>query len=53
MPFGLAGTEIMMPADPAKLKGLKIAGVPVQLRKGPLAIAFGPPLRIATDESPQ
>jgi 1-acyl-sn-glycerol-3-phosphate acyltransferase/acyl carrier protein len=52
VPFGLAGTEIMMPADPSTFKGLKIAGVPVQLHKGPLAIAFGAPVRIGTDESP-
>jgi 1-acyl-sn-glycerol-3-phosphate acyltransferase len=52
VPFGLAGTEIMMPADPSTFKGRKIAGVPVELHKGPLAIAFGAPVRIGTDESP-
>jgi 1-acyl-sn-glycerol-3-phosphate acyltransferase len=52
VPFGLAGTEIMMPTDPSTFRGLKIAGVPVELHKGPLAIAFGSPVRIATEESP-
>jgi hypothetical protein len=42
----------MMPADPTSFKGLKIAGVPVELHKGPLAIAFGPPVRIGTGDSP-
>jgi hypothetical protein len=42
-----------MPPDPATFTGLKIAGVPLSLRRGPLAIAFGPPLRLEPDESPQ
>lgn len=53
VPFGLAGIETLMPADPSRFAGPKIAGVPVSLKRGPLAIAFGPPLRIGSDESPQ
>jgi long-chain acyl-CoA synthetase len=53
VPFGLAGTEAIMPADPRRFTGPKIAGVPLALRRGPLAIAFGPPLQLGPDESPQ
>lgn len=53
VPFGLAGTEALMPVDPSKFEGLKIAGVPVSLTRGPLAIAFGPPLTLEPAETPQ
>jgi 1-acyl-sn-glycerol-3-phosphate acyltransferase len=52
--FGLAGTEaIMPPRVPEGFRGLVLAGIPVALRRGPLAIAFGAPLRLAPGESPQ
>jgi 1-acyl-sn-glycerol-3-phosphate acyltransferase len=53
VPFGLAGPELLMPWDPSRFEGPKIAGVPVSLKRGPLAIVFGPPLRLEPDESPQ
>jgi long-chain acyl-CoA synthetase len=43
VPFGLAGTELAMPPFLDDFKGLKVAGVPVALRRTTLAIAFGPP----------
>jgi 1-acyl-sn-glycerol-3-phosphate acyltransferase len=53
VPFGLAGTERVMPAFLDDFKGRVIAGVPVAYRRGPLAIGFGPPLRRAPDETPR
>jgi 1-acyl-sn-glycerol-3-phosphate acyltransferase len=53
VPFGLAGTETLMSSDPLSFEGRKIAGVPISLRRGPLAIAFGAPLERRPDESPQ
>ena len=53
VPFGLAGTELAMPPFLDDFKGALIAGVPVSLRRTPLAIAFGPPQRRAPDESQQ
>ena len=53
VPFGLAGTELAMPPFVDDFHGLVIGGVPVSLRRTVLAIAFGPPQRRGTDESPQ
>jgi long-chain acyl-CoA synthetase len=53
VPFGLAGTEQLIPPDVAHFQGRVIAGIPVELHRGPLAIAFGPPLTLAPDEAPQ
>jgi long-chain acyl-CoA synthetase len=53
VPFGLAGTEQMMPPNVADFAGLKLAGIPITARRGPLAIAFGRPLRLAPGEPPQ
>jgi long-chain acyl-CoA synthetase len=53
VPFGLAGTERLMPAFLEGFHGRVIAGVPVALKRGPLAIAFGPPLRLCQGEAPE
>jgi 1-acyl-sn-glycerol-3-phosphate acyltransferase len=53
VPFGIAGTERLMPADVEQFHGLVIAGVPVSLTRGPLAIAFGEPVRVLEGESPR
>ncbi|MCC7103732.1 MAG: 1-acyl-sn-glycerol-3-phosphate acyltransferase, partial [Chloroflexi bacterium] len=53
VPFGLAGTERLMPWDPTAFQGVRIAGVPVSIKRGPLAIAFGAPVAPAADETPQ
>jgi long-chain acyl-CoA synthetase len=53
VPFGLAGTERLMPWDPTTFRGVKIAGVPVSIHRGPLAIAFGPPVDLEANETPQ
>jgi len=53
VPFGLAGPERVIPQLPAEFHGPKIAGVPVSVRRSPLAIAFGPPLTLAPGESTQ
>jgi len=45
VPFGLAGTERLMPADLSLYHGPVIGGIPVSFTRGPLAIAFGEPLR--------
>ena len=52
VPFGLAGTERMMPPFLEDYHGPTIANIPVSIKRGPLAIAFGAPLRIAPDETP-
>jgi long-chain acyl-CoA synthetase len=53
VPFGLAGPEHVIPSVPNAFQGMKIAGVPVSVRRGPLAIAFGAPLRLKPDETAQ
>ncbi len=53
VPFGLAGTEAVMPYAPAQFHGRLIAGIPISIRRGPLAIAFGAPLSISPSESPE
>ena len=52
VPFGLAGTERLMPAFLEQFQGHVIAGVPVKFTRGPLTIAFGQPLTMRTDEDP-
>jgi 1-acyl-sn-glycerol-3-phosphate acyltransferase len=53
VPFGLAGTEEAMPPFLDDFHGRKIAGVPLALKRTPLAIVFGPPQRQAADETAQ
>ena len=46
VPFGLAGSERLVPPEPPKgFNGPVIAGIPVAITRGPLAIAFGAPIR--------
>jgi long-chain acyl-CoA synthetase len=52
VPFGIAGTERLMPAFLEEFHGRVIAGVPVTFTRGPLAIAFGASLRPGADEDP-
>lgn len=52
VPFGLAGTEAVMPRSPDEFEGVLVAGIPVSLRRGPLAIAFGAPLTASPGEDP-
>lgn len=52
VPFGLAGTERVMPAFLEEFKGPVIAGVPVSFKRRPLAIAFGEPLNLEPGEEP-
>jgi long-chain acyl-CoA synthetase len=53
VPFGLAGTEQRMPPRLEEFDGPVIGGIPVAISRGPLAIAFGAPLRRGRDETPQ
>jgi long-chain acyl-CoA synthetase len=53
VPFGLAGTEQLIPPDVSHFEGRVIAGIPVALHRGPLAIAFGAPMTLDAGESPQ
>ena len=53
VPFGLAGTEEAMPPFVEHHRGLVIGGVPVSLRRRPLAIAFGPPQQQEPADTPQ
>ena len=53
VPFGLSGTEEAMPAFVDDFHGPVVGGVPVSLKRRPLAIAFGPPQRQAAGESAQ
>ena len=41
-----------MPPDAERFEGRVIGGIPVQIRRGPLAIAFGAPLHLAPGETP-
>jgi 1-acyl-sn-glycerol-3-phosphate acyltransferase len=52
VPFGVAGTERLMPAFLEEFRGAVIAAVPVAFKRGPLAIAFGPPLVAGVGEEP-
>jgi long-chain acyl-CoA synthetase len=52
VPFGVAGTERLMPPFLEEFHGPVIAGVPVAFKRGPLAIAFGPPLTASANEEP-
>ncbi len=51
VPFGLAGTDTMMPAFQDEFDGYRFADVPVSIKRGPLAIAFGAPLTLDPEES--
>ncbi|MCC6628297.1 MAG: AMP-binding protein [Chloroflexi bacterium] len=51
VPFGLAGTEAIVPPRMDEFHGRVIGGIAIALHRGPLAIAFGPPLRKGEDES--
>jgi long-chain acyl-CoA synthetase len=51
VPFGLAGTEKAIPPYLEEFHGLVIAGIPVNIKRGPLAVAFGPPMAPKSDES--
>ncbi|MGE3910431.1 MAG: 1-acyl-sn-glycerol-3-phosphate acyltransferase, partial [Chloroflexota bacterium] len=53
VPFGLAGTENVIPPSVVGFDGVTIAGLPVSIKRRPLAIAFGEPLTLAAGESPQ
>jgi 1-acyl-sn-glycerol-3-phosphate acyltransferase len=52
VPFGLAGTEALVPPFLDEFPGRVIAGIPVSLTRGPLAIAFGAPLTRQPGEAP-
>ncbi|HEX5503925.1 MAG TPA: hypothetical protein VFW96_14970, partial [Thermomicrobiales bacterium] len=45
VPFGVAGTERAMPPFLEGFDGRVVAGIPLSFTRGPLAIAFGAPLR--------
>ena len=50
VPFGLAGTEQVMPEHVKPW--FMIGDTPILIRKGALAIAFGEPLKLEPGESP-
>ncbi len=54
LPFGVAGTERLMPPHLDGYKGPVIAGgIPLAITRGPLAIAFGPAMRPQAGETPE
>jgi long-chain acyl-CoA synthetase len=53
VPFGLAGPERVIQPSPEAFDGFKIGGMPVSIHRAPLAIGFGPPLRLGPDETAQ
>lgn len=50
VPFGLAGTEEVMPEEGPVI--VNVGDTPIRLKKGPLAIAFGEPLSLEPGETP-
>ncbi|HVC34611.1 MAG TPA: AMP-binding protein [Chloroflexota bacterium] len=52
VPFGVAGTDSVLPPSTEGFKGATIGGIPVSIHRGPLAIAFGAPLALDRGESP-
>lgn len=52
VPFGLAGTEVLIPPSLEGFRGPVIAGIPAKITRGPLAIAFGAPLTLQSGEAP-
>lgn len=52
VPFGVAGTEKLIPPRRETFEGSVLGGIPVSITRGPLAIAFGSPLRPAPGEEP-
>jgi 1-acyl-sn-glycerol-3-phosphate acyltransferase len=53
VPFGLAGSAALIPPSPEGIQAPVIAGIPVKITRGPLAIAFAAPLRPEPTETPQ
>jgi long-chain acyl-CoA synthetase len=52
VPFGVAGTEVVMPAFVDGFRGPVVAGVPLRITRTKLAIVFGAPLRLEPGEEP-
>ena len=52
VPFGIAGTEQVMPPSLDGYKGPTVMGRPAAIRRGPLAVAFGAPLTLRPGEPP-
>jgi long-chain acyl-CoA synthetase len=50
VPFGLAGTEVVMPN--VERAPIMVGDTPILIRKGKLAIAFGRPIKLEPGESP-
>jgi hypothetical protein len=53
VPFGVAGTELVIPPRREDFDGPAIAGIPLSITRGPLAIAFGAPLTLQRGEKPE
>jgi 1-acyl-sn-glycerol-3-phosphate acyltransferase len=53
VPFGLAGTGALIPPSADGIQAPVIAGIPVKITRGPLAIAFAAPMRPEPTETPQ
>jgi long-chain acyl-CoA synthetase len=53
VPFGLAGTEMVLVPHPPRTGWLTVGGASYTIARGPLAIAFGDPLHLAPGESPR
>jgi long-chain acyl-CoA synthetase len=53
VPFGIAGTERLVPAHVEGHRGLVLGGIPVKLTRGPAALVFGAPARPQPGESAQ
>jgi 1-acyl-sn-glycerol-3-phosphate acyltransferase len=53
VPFGIAGTEKLVLPTAEGYRGFVLAGIPVKVTRGPVAVAFGPPLTRQPDETAQ
>ncbi len=50
VPFGLAGSERIVPPFPDEFDGPLLGGIPLSLRRAPVAVAFGAPITPMDDE---
>ena len=54
VPYGISGTEALVaPSVPPGYRGWAFADIPLHIERGPVALAFGAPMRAASGEHPR